>query len=334
MDLGLFLVGAGFPGTPAHTALRNTLGFGRLAEEAGLPGVWLAEHHFISYGVCPSATVAAGVLLGGTSRITVGAAACVLSNRQPVALGEEAVMLDALSGGRFRLGVARGGPWVDLEVFDTGLDRFEHGFAESLDVLCDWTSGKPRVAASGRFHEFREVRVVPRPEGPLPMWVAATSVSTVDIAAARGIPLILGMHIGDEEKAAMLDRWRRIAGEHGHDPGAAEHAAAHLCHVDDSRRRAAAALRSAMPGWIAEGTAGYVRVDGTPGPARDPDAYVESLIGMHPVGPPGYCAGVLARSAERTGVRHALLMVEGTGDPDVTGAVIRRLGEEVAPLLG
>lgn len=333
MDLGLFLVGAGHPGVPAHTVLPHTLELGLLAEDAGLAGVWLAEHHFISYGVCPSAITAAGVLLGRTHRITVGTAACVLSNRQPVALGEEAVMLDGLSGGRFRLGVARGGPWVDLEVFDTGLDRFEHGFAESLDVLCDWTSGKPRVSASGRFHRFREVPVVPRPAGPLPMWVAATSPSTVDLAAARGIPLILGMHIGDEEKSAMLDRWRDVAREHGHDTETAEHAAAYLCHVDDSRRRAAAALRAAMPGWIAEGTAGYVRVDGTPGPSRDPDAYVESLIGMHPVGPPGYCAGVLARSRERTGVRHALLMVEGTDDPEVTGAVIRRIGEEVAPLL-
>jgi hypothetical protein len=34
------------------------------------------------------------------------------------------------------LGVGRGGPWVDLEVFGTGLERFERGFGESLDLLC------------------------------------------------------------------------------------------------------------------------------------------------------------------------------------------------------
>jgi len=42
-------------------------------------------------------------------------------------------LLDQLSSGRFRLGVGRGGPWVDLEVFGTGLDSYQHGFAEALE---------------------------------------------------------------------------------------------------------------------------------------------------------------------------------------------------------
>jgi alkanesulfonate monooxygenase SsuD/methylene tetrahydromethanopterin reductase-like flavin-dependent oxidoreductase (luciferase family) len=40
-----------------------------------------------------------------------------------------------VSGGRFWLGVGRGGPWGDLEVFGTGLGRYETGFAEALDLL-------------------------------------------------------------------------------------------------------------------------------------------------------------------------------------------------------
>ncbi|MEU2086894.1 LLM class flavin-dependent oxidoreductase, partial [Streptomyces albus] len=31
------------------------------AEEAGLDDVWLAEHHFVSYGVCPSAVTLAAL---------------------------------------------------------------------------------------------------------------------------------------------------------------------------------------------------------------------------------------------------------------------------------
>ncbi|MEV1145069.1 LLM class flavin-dependent oxidoreductase, partial [Micromonospora sp. NPDC049799] len=181
----LFLLAGRHPGATHADALADAHAYGLAAEEHGYAGVWMAEHHFISYGVCPSAVTFAGHLLGATRRISVGTAACVLSNRHPVALAEEAVLLDELSGGRFTLGVGRGGPWVDLEVFGTGLPRFTDGFGESLDLLTRWLSGAPTVAGTPRF-PFRPVSVVPRPRRPVPLWVAATSPSTVDLAAARG----------------------------------------------------------------------------------------------------------------------------------------------------
>src|SRR5205085_6937629 len=135
------------------------------AEHAGLDSVWIAEHHFITYGVCPSATAFAANLLGRTGRITVGTAVCMLSNRHPVALAEETALLDHLSGGRFVLGVGRGGPWVDLEVFGTGLARFEGGFPEALDLLLAGLEDGRVAADEGRspFFRFRPVPVVPRP---------------------------------------------------------------------------------------------------------------------------------------------------------------------------
>ena len=90
----------------------------------------------------------AGYLLGATRRIAVGTAVSVLSTQHPVALAEQAALLDQVSGGRFRLGVGRGGPWIDLEVFGTGLHRYQHGFPESLDLLLA-ALGEHRVAASG-----------------------------------------------------------------------------------------------------------------------------------------------------------------------------------------
>ncbi|KAB1911665.1 LLM class flavin-dependent oxidoreductase [Micromonospora sp. AMSO31t] len=127
-------------------ALSDAHCYGLAAENAGFAGVWIAEHHFISYGVCPSATTFAAHLLGATRRITVGTAACVLSVRHPVSLAEEAVLLDELSGGRFRLAIARGGPWVDVEVFGTGENRYTHGMADAVEILLRWMSGAATVA--------------------------------------------------------------------------------------------------------------------------------------------------------------------------------------------
>jgi alkanesulfonate monooxygenase SsuD/methylene tetrahydromethanopterin reductase-like flavin-dependent oxidoreductase (luciferase family) len=308
-----------------------------VAEQTGLSSVWIAEHHFISYGVCPSAVALAANILGRTRQITVGTAVCMLSNRHPVALAEETALLDHLSGGRFHLGVGRGGPWVDLEVFGTGLARFEQGFEESLDLLLAWLE-RGSVAIDGEpggFFRFREVAVVPRPAtSPRPpVAVAATSTGTVELAAARGLPLILGMHAADEKKAAMLVHYASVAARHGHDPEQAEHMAAAVCHIADSRAGAVGELRATMPAWIEQGTGEYVSLRASPHPRRDSDAYVEHLLAIHPVGTPEYCVERLTATADRTGIRRFLLMVEGTGDPRRTVETIERIGAEVVPKL-
>jgi alkanesulfonate monooxygenase SsuD/methylene tetrahydromethanopterin reductase-like flavin-dependent oxidoreductase (luciferase family) len=141
------------------------------AERAGFDDVWFAEHHFMSYGVCPSAMTLAAFVLGQTSRIAVGTAVSVLPVWHPVALAEQAALLDQVSAGRFRLGVGCGGPWVDLEVFGTGLERYESGFAESLDLLLTALS-QDKISAAGPLFTFREVSLVPRPR-TRPWWSRA-----------------------------------------------------------------------------------------------------------------------------------------------------------------
>jgi alkanesulfonate monooxygenase SsuD/methylene tetrahydromethanopterin reductase-like flavin-dependent oxidoreductase (luciferase family) len=212
MRFGAFLLAAQFPGHNHTTVLDSTVAAAVAAEKAGFDDVWVAEHHFMSYGVCPSAITLAGYLLGATRRVAVGTAVSVLSTQHPVALAEQAALLDQVSGGRFRLGIGRGGPWIDLEVFGTSLDRYQHGFPESLDLLLAALTGN-RVAASGPNFRFPEVEVVPRPRTqPHPAIVlAATTAATVELAAQRGLPLLLGMHASDAEKAALVGHYDQLA---------------------------------------------------------------------------------------------------------------------------
>jgi alkanesulfonate monooxygenase SsuD/methylene tetrahydromethanopterin reductase-like flavin-dependent oxidoreductase (luciferase family) len=337
VNVGLFLLAGQLPGMTEGGALAAAVEAALAAERTGLASAWTAEHHFISYGVCPSAIAFAANVLGRTDRIVVGTAVCMLSNRHPVALAEETALLDHLSGGRFHLGVGRGGPWVDLEVFGTGLARYEQGFGESLDLLLT-SLERGSVAADverGGFFCFREVSVVPRPStSPRPpVAVAATSTGTVEQAAARGLPLILGMHATDEEKAALIAHYASVAARCGHDPSRAEHIAVAVCHIADSRAEAARELRATMPTWIDRGVGQYVSLRPGPQPRRDSAAYVEHLLAIHPVGTPEYCAERLAASVDRTGIRHILLMVEGTGQLRRTVETIERVGAEVVPRL-
>ncbi|MER8154410.1 LLM class flavin-dependent oxidoreductase [Streptomyces sp. NPDC094472] len=345
MDVGAFILAAQFPGQGQEEALHRAVRSAELSEEAGLDAVWVAEHHFVPYGVCPSAVTLAALLLGRTRRIGVGTAVSVLPTAHPVALGEQAALLHLLSGGRFTLGVGRGGPWVDLEVFGSGLRAYERGFPESLDLLLRWLH-EPRVGADGERFAFREVAVVPRSDDALtgqavdapPVVVASTSPASVRLAAERGLPMLLGMHCGDEEKAEMVGLWRKSALEAGRSPEdveavAARHVSAGVVQIADDRPAAAEVLTKAMPGWLRQGLEAHVTVDGRERRMRDPVAYAELLCELHPVGSPRLCADRLAATAERTGIRRFALLVEGSGDLVATEENVRRLGGEVLPLL-
>ena len=79
--------------------------------------------------------------------------------------------------------------------------------------------------------------------------------------------------------------------------------------------------------------AGYVPVDGRPRRPRDPEEYAALLCRIHPVGTADDCVATLEATAERAGIDHFVLMVDGTGDPALTRENIRRLGAEVLPRL-
>ncbi|MFI6107892.1 LLM class flavin-dependent oxidoreductase [Streptomyces sp. NPDC051310] len=344
MRVGTFVLAAQFPGQGQGETLHRAVRSAEVAEEAGLDSVWLAEHHFVPYGVCPSAVTLAALLLGRTRRIRVGTAVSVLPTTHPVALGEQAALLHVTSGGRFTLGVGRGGPWVDLEVFGSGLEAYEQHFPEALDLLLRWLR-EPRVSAGGPRHRFREVAVVPRPDelidgDPAPETIlACTSPASVRLAAARALPMLLGMHCGDEEKAEMVALWRAEAHAAGHPPeviagAAARHVSAGVAQIADRSADAAQALLKAMPGWLKQGLGAHVTIDGRHRAMRDPYAYTELLCRLHPVGTAHGAADRLAATSERTGITRFALLVEGSGDIVATEENVRRLGADVLPLLG
>lgn len=227
-------------------------------------------------------------------------------------------------------------------MFGGGLDAYEKGFPEALEVLLEWLD-KPRVAGGGERYGFREVAVVPRadellgdgPAGP-EVVVACTSPKSVELAAEKGLPMLLGMHCGDEEKADMVALWRSAARRAGQPAEVAErvaHVSAGVAQIADRPADAVETLVKAMPGWLRQGLDAHVTIDGRHRVMRDPVAYTEFLCGLHPVGPPRLAADRLAATAERTGITRFALMVEGSGDLAATETNVQRLGEEVLPLL-
>jgi alkanesulfonate monooxygenase SsuD/methylene tetrahydromethanopterin reductase-like flavin-dependent oxidoreductase (luciferase family) len=154
--------------------IRNCLALAMHAESVGLDSVWITEHHFLPTGHVGSVVAFAAAMGAVTSRIAIGVYA-LAPRYEPVQLAEDAVFVDQLTGGRFRLGLILG--YRDVEYMGFGVSPAERvsRMEEVAQIvrLC-WAAG-PVVFEGSRFRR-KGFEVYPKP---------ATSV---------GIPLLIGGH--------------------------------------------------------------------------------------------------------------------------------------------
>ncbi|MBB2989749.1 alkanesulfonate monooxygenase SsuD/methylene tetrahydromethanopterin reductase-like flavin-dependent oxidoreductase (luciferase family) [Mycolicibacterium iranicum] len=79
------------------------------AEELGLATAWITSHHFRSdKGTIASPLVFLAAASQRTTRIRLGAGVVVITLENPIRVAEDAVIADALSGGRLQLGLGSG----------------------------------------------------------------------------------------------------------------------------------------------------------------------------------------------------------------------------------
>src|SRR5579859_4259814 len=79
-----------------------------IMDQGGYDAVWLAEHHFSSFSVCPSVHMMATLAAARTKRMRIGTAVSLAPFYHPLRLAEEVALLDILSGGRVNWGAGRG----------------------------------------------------------------------------------------------------------------------------------------------------------------------------------------------------------------------------------
>jgi alkanesulfonate monooxygenase SsuD/methylene tetrahydromethanopterin reductase-like flavin-dependent oxidoreductase (luciferase family) len=159
------------------------------AEELGLDGVVVNEHHQNAYGLMPSPNLMAAALTQRTERVKI----CVLGNalplyNPPTRVAEEMAMLDVMSGGRLIAGlVVGGGP----EYYSTNVNPTDARprFREALDLVVEsWTRPGP-FSFDGEFYQLPYVNPWPRPlqQPHPPVWIPGLgSPSTIQFCAERG----------------------------------------------------------------------------------------------------------------------------------------------------
>ncbi|MEW2517366.1 LLM class flavin-dependent oxidoreductase [Actinacidiphila alni] len=181
-------------------ALRDTVAFARRAEELGYHRFWVSEHHSVP-GVAGSApTVLAAAVASATSRIRVGTGGVMLPNHQPLVVAEQFGVLEALFPGRIDMGLGRSVGFTEgiRKALGRGKDAAGE-FGTQLDELLGWFTGTQRV--------HPQVHAWPA-EGLRPSPFLLAVGSGADLAAAHGLPLVIGGVRGEDTMLRAVDRYR------------------------------------------------------------------------------------------------------------------------------
>jgi probable F420-dependent oxidoreductase len=219
----------------------------RLAERLGFDSVWAGDHLACPSPLLDSATCLA-VAAAVTEKVALGFSVMLLGLRAPAWAAKQLATLDALSGGRVRLGVGVGGEFPE-EFAAAGVPVTDRGarLDEILTVLPDLLCGRP-VRYAGRTLSIHAPPLEPALAAPppilvggrsdaalrraarfgdawLPMWLSPESVARraerlEELAAARARPrpalgLLIGVHVDADVARARREAAAYIHGLYG-----------------------------------------------------------------------------------------------------------------------
>jgi alkanesulfonate monooxygenase SsuD/methylene tetrahydromethanopterin reductase-like flavin-dependent oxidoreductase (luciferase family) len=199
---------------PAEELYRRVLDWVQLAEDLGYDSVWFAEHHFSNYGYIPNPLLMAVKAAGVTRRVRIGTAVLVLPFWNPLRVAEDIAMADQLTDGRLEVGVARGYQPYEFARFGLSMDQARERTDEALEIVLKALT-EDGFEYHGRYHDIPETTIFPKPrqQPHPPIWLAAHTRESFDIAARLGLKSITTnsgrpIEILREGWAAFLDARR------------------------------------------------------------------------------------------------------------------------------
>jgi luciferase family oxidoreductase group 1 len=247
-------------GKTEHQIIHEQMALMRAAEDLGFDSVWPAEHHFTEYGYCASPSLSLAAIASETKRIRLGTGIVVLPLNHPLRVAEDYAFLDHLSGGRVDLGVGRGYQPLEFERYGVDQASTRAQFDEALQVIRQaWTRG--RVDFEGEHYRFDDVPVRPAPHQKPhpPIWMAALSPETFEIAGRYGLNLLYGAVFGlspDAARARREDYYRGLRAG-GHSTAGRSAGCLNMVYVAETMERAREEFREAVL-WYYHTIAKYI----------------------------------------------------------------------------
>jgi alkanesulfonate monooxygenase SsuD/methylene tetrahydromethanopterin reductase-like flavin-dependent oxidoreductase (luciferase family) len=293
---------------PLETVYERALQRIQIMDQTGYDCVWLAEHHFNTYSVCPSINVMGAYVAARTQHVRIGMAVALAAFYNPLRLAEEVAMIDVLSGGRVNWGAGRGFDATEFTAFGVPVEESSDRFRECVEiVLAAWRN--ERLAYAGRFWNYAGVELLPKPvqKPHPPVWLAATSPDSIRRAAEKGYDILQDPHATPAEIGQKRQLYLDILREHGFPTAGRELPTARLLAVASSDAAAAEVARAGAS-WTVASYSNKNKRTGPPAPhhlVADPIArYLDDVI-IH--GSPERVADRVAALRESIGLEYLML---------------------------
>jgi alkanesulfonate monooxygenase SsuD/methylene tetrahydromethanopterin reductase-like flavin-dependent oxidoreductase (luciferase family) len=193
MNFGTFLLMQSPSARSSQEIFSRGVEVAQAAETLGFRNVWLAEHHFSTYGYLSRPVQLATYIAAKTTRLRVGTAVIVVPLHHPLVIAEEIATLDLLAGGRVDIGLGRGYQHYEFERFGLELDSSRARWEEAVDIILKAFSGRP-FTYDGKFFKIPETTIFPQPlqQPRPPIWITAQSPDSVEAAVRRGFNVLTG----------------------------------------------------------------------------------------------------------------------------------------------
>lgn len=310
MDFGTFLLLQSPSARSSPEIYARGIEIAQAAEALGFGNIWLAEHHFSTYGYLSRPTQLAAYIAARTTRLRVGTAVIVVPLHHPLVVAEEIATLDVLSGGRLDVGLGRGYQPYEFERFGLDLATGRARWDESIDIIMKALGGQP-FSYDGKFFKIPETVVFPQPvqQPRPPVWITAQSPESLENAVRRGFNVLTGgFGISIDRLAEFRRLFDRVVAE-VKPPEPLEVGAQRAVYVADSQAEARAAADEAR--WNMRVTLSlrhhYERVErgrAVPVPApSEPD--LDDLLDRYLViGTPDVCIRQIKRLQDQVGITH------------------------------
>ncbi len=210
------------------------------AEEMGVDGIMLNEHHNAPFCMQSKVNIYAAILAGMTNRVEI----VLLGNPLPLAdnpvrLAEELSMIDMISKGRLVGGIVRGGGTEQLSTNVNPAYNRER-FEEAHDLIVKaWTVPGP-FRWEGNHYQFRVVNpwAVPLQKPHPRIWVpGVASKETIIWSAEHRYPYI-ALNTTVEDTKKMWDIYDEAAAGVGYEAGPENRGYLIRCHISDSEEKA------------------------------------------------------------------------------------------------
>ena len=183
--------------------IRDVVEQAKLADDLGLAGFNIGEHHRDDFAVSAPDTVLAGIATV-TKNIRLGSGVTVLSSEDPVRVYQRFATIDALSNGRAEITAGRGSFIESFPLFGYDLNDYHILFEEKLELLVKLLN-EDAVTWSGTTRaSLTNQEVYPKTErGRIPLRVGVGGSPESVLRAARlGIPMALAIIGGDPARFA------------------------------------------------------------------------------------------------------------------------------------